>query len=105
MQRNRKRSGTACTKERNAIIGGGKKPFRQKGTGRARQGTITAPNHVGGGTVFGIQVPGEVSFTDWSPPFYPVKFMMPAGAFMLLLQGIVWFIRDLYVAITGREFA
>ncbi|MBW1696204.1 MAG: TRAP transporter small permease subunit [Deltaproteobacteria bacterium] len=57
----------------------------------------------GGGTVFGIEVPGELSLTDWAPPYYPVKFMMPAGAFMLLLQGIVWFIRDLHIAITGRE--
>lgn len=64
MQRNRKRSGTACTKERNAVSGGGAKPFRQKGTGRARQGTIRAPNHVGGGTVFG---PGPRSY-DFSPP-------------------------------------
>jgi large subunit ribosomal protein L4 len=53
MQLSRRRSGTACTKERNAVAGGGKKPFRQKGTGRARQGTLTAPNHVGGGQVFG----------------------------------------------------
>lgn len=64
MQRNRKRAGTACTKERNAVAGGGKKPFRQKGTGRARQGTLSAPNQVGGGTVFG---PSPRSY-DFSPP-------------------------------------
>ncbi len=64
MQRARKRSGTACTKERNAVAGGGAKPYRQKGTGRARQGTRTAPNHVGGGTVFG---PRPRSY-DFSPP-------------------------------------
>jgi large subunit ribosomal protein L4 len=64
MQRNRRRAGTACTKERNAVAGGGKKPFRQKGTGRARQGTDRAPNHVGGGTVFG---PRPRSY-DFSPP-------------------------------------
>jgi len=64
MQQNRKRSGTACTKERNAIAGGGKKPFRQKGTGNARQGTVTAPNHAGGGTVFG---PKPRSY-DFLPP-------------------------------------
>lgn len=64
MQRNRKRAGTACTKERNAVAGGGQKPFRQKGTGRARQGTVTAPNHRGGGTVFG---PSPRSY-DFSPP-------------------------------------
>ena len=64
MQRARKRSGTACTKERNAVAGGGAKPYRQKGTGRARQGSPTAPNHVGGGTVFG---PRPRSY-DFSPP-------------------------------------
>jgi len=64
MQRNRKRSGTAATKERNAVAGGGAKPYRQKGTGRARQGTRRAPNHVGGGTVFG---PRPRSY-DFSPP-------------------------------------
>jgi large subunit ribosomal protein L4 len=53
MQRAGQRKGTACTKERNAVSGGGAKPYRQKGTGRARQGSIRAPNHVGGGTVFG----------------------------------------------------
>ena len=60
---------------------------------------------LGGGKIFGIQVPGELSLTDWAPPLYPVKFMMPFGAFMLLLQGIVWFIRDLHFAITGREMS
>ncbi len=64
MQRARKRSGTACTKERNAVAGGGAKPYRQKGTGRARQGTRRAPNHVGGGIVFG---PRPRSY-DFSPP-------------------------------------
>jgi len=64
MQRSRRRSGTASTKERNAVAGGGAKPYRQKGTGRARQGTIRAPNHVGGGTVFG---PSPRSY-DFRPP-------------------------------------
>ena len=64
MQRSRRRSGTACTKERNAVTGGGAKPYRQKGTGRARQGSVTAPNHVGGGVVFG---PRPRSY-DFSPP-------------------------------------
>jgi large subunit ribosomal protein L4 len=52
-QRASKRSGTASTRERSAVSGGGKKPYRQKGTGRARQGSRRAPNYVGGGTVFG----------------------------------------------------
>jgi large subunit ribosomal protein L4 len=53
MQRANRRSGTACTKGRSEVRGGGKKPYKQKGTGRARQGSSRAPNHVGGGTVFG----------------------------------------------------
>ncbi len=47
------RAGTHCTKTRKDISGGGKKPFKQKGTGRARQGTTRAPHMRGGGTVFG----------------------------------------------------
>ncbi len=48
-----RRQGTHATKGRSYVSGGGRKPFRQKGTGRARQGTIRAPHHVGGGRVFG----------------------------------------------------
>ena len=48
-----KRQGTHQTKGRSFVSGGGRKPFKQKGTGRARQGTIRAPHHVGGGRVFG----------------------------------------------------
>jgi large subunit ribosomal protein L4 len=48
-----KRIGTADTKTRGEVRGGGKKPYRQKGTGRARQGTPTAPHYRGGGVVFG----------------------------------------------------
>jgi len=48
-----RRSGNAKAKGRSEVSGGGKKPYRQKGTGNARQGSITAPNHVGGGVVFG----------------------------------------------------
>ncbi|MFK4785854.1 50S ribosomal protein L4 [Fusobacterium sp. MFO224] len=47
------RQGSANTKNRSAVKGGGRKPFKQKGTGRARQGTIRAPHMVGGGVVFG----------------------------------------------------
>ena len=47
------RQGTHNTKTRGQVRGGGKKPWRQKGTGRARQGTIRAPHWTGGGVVFG----------------------------------------------------
>jgi large subunit ribosomal protein L4 len=49
----KRRQGTHDTKERAEVRGGGAKPWRQKGTGRARQGTRTAPQWRGGGTVFG----------------------------------------------------
>ncbi|MEH0146637.1 50S ribosomal protein L4 [Corynebacterium sp. Q4381] len=49
------RQGTHATKTRGQVRGGGKKPFRQKGTGRARQGSIRAPHFTGGGTVHGPQ--------------------------------------------------
>ncbi len=48
-----RRLGTSNTLTRGMVNGGGKKPWRQKGTGRARQGTKTAPHWVGGGVVFG----------------------------------------------------
>ena len=48
-----RRQGTACTKNRAKVSGGGAKPFKQKGTGRARQGSTRSPLMVGGGTVFG----------------------------------------------------
>lgn len=56
-----RRQGTACVKGRSEVRGGGKKPYRQKGTGNARQGTITAPHFVGGGVAFGPK-PRDYSF-------------------------------------------
>ncbi len=49
------RQGTHATKTRGDVRGGGKKPYRQKGTGRARQGSLRAPQYTGGGTVHGPQ--------------------------------------------------
>ena len=48
-----RRTGTSNTKTRGDVAGGGAKPYRQKGTGRARQGSKTAPHYRGGGAVFG----------------------------------------------------
>jgi len=58
------RQGNAATKTRGKVVGGNQKPWRQKGTGRARQGSIRAPNWVGGGTVFG---PSPRGYTERVP--------------------------------------
>ena len=58
------RQGTAATKIRKFVIGGNQKPWKQKGTGRARQGSTRAPHWVGGGTVFG---PTPRSYAQYVP--------------------------------------
>jgi large subunit ribosomal protein L4 len=59
-----RRAGTKATKERSAVAGSSKKLYRQKGTGRARQGSVRAPHHAGGGAAHGLEA------QDWSyrPP-------------------------------------
>src|SRR5690242_1930688 len=58
------RQGNAATKIRKYVTGGNQKPWKQKGTGRARQGSIRAPHWVGGGTVFG---PIPRSYAEYVP--------------------------------------
>src|ERR1700756_4925565 len=70
-QRAKQRAGTHSTLRRDEVRGGGKKPYKQKGTGNARQGSSRAPHFVGGGSVFGPKP------RDYA---YPVPKKVRAGA-------------------------
>lgn len=63
MQRAAKRQGNHSVKNRSAVRGGGAKPWKQKGTGRARQGSIRSPQWVGGGVVFGPTTARNYKYT------------------------------------------
>lgn len=82
-QRAARRQGTHNTLTRGQVRGGGKKPWRQKGTGRARQGTIRAPQWAGGGTVFGPH-PRSYSF---KVPAKVVKLAMRSALSAKLADG------------------
>ena len=69
---NNARQGTSSSKNRSLVSGGGKKPFRQKGTGNARQGTSRSPLNRGGGVIFGP-----------SPKYYFKKLMLKLSSLLL----------------------
>ncbi len=89
-QRAARRQGTHNTLTRGQVRGGGKKPWRQKGTGRARQGTIRAPHWVGGGTVFGPH-PRSYAF---KVPAKVVKLAMRSALSAKLADGEVVAVED-----------
>ncbi|MDO4854697.1 MAG: 50S ribosomal protein L4 [Coriobacteriia bacterium] len=89
-QRAARRAGTHNTLTRGQVRGGGKKPWRQKGTGRARQGTIRAPHWVGGGTVFGPH-PRSYAF---KVPAKVVKLAMRSALSAKLADGEVIAVED-----------
>ena len=85
------RQGTHDTKTRGQVRGGGKKPWRQKGTGRARQGTIRAPQWAGGGTVFGPH-PRSYAFRVNNKE---VKLAMRSALSAKLADGELFIVKDM----------
>jgi large subunit ribosomal protein L4 len=90
MQLARRRAGTASTRERSDVMGGGKKPYRQKGTGRARHGSIRSPIWKGGGTTFG---PRPRSY-DFKPPAKVRK--------AALRSALSWYFREKKIVVIGQ---
>ncbi len=86
-----RRAGTHDTKTRGMVSGGGKKPWRQKGTGRARQGTTRAPQWAGGGVVFGPH-PRSYAF---KVPNKVVKLAMRSALSAKLADGALHVVEDL----------
>ncbi|MHB9003148.1 MAG: 50S ribosomal protein L4 [Coriobacteriia bacterium] len=86
-----RRAGTHQTKTRGLGSGGGKKPWRQKGTGRARQGTIRAPQWKGGGVVFG---PHPRSY-GFRVPNKVVKLAMRSALSAKMSEGVLHCVDDL----------
>lgn len=85
------RQGTQSTLTRAEVRGGGIKPWRQKGTGRARQGTIRAPQWVGGGTVFG---PHTRSY-DQKVNKKEIKLAMRSALSAKLADGELFIVKDM----------
>ena len=85
------RQGTQSALTRAEVSGGGKKPWRQKGTGRARQGTIRAPQWVGGGTVFG---PHTRSY-DQKVNKKEIKLAMRSALSGKLADGELYIVKDM----------
>lgn len=90
MQMARRRSGSASTKTRSMVRGGGAKPWRQKGTGRARAGTIRSPLWRGGGVVFG---PSPRKY-DLAVPKKVRKGALRSVLSLRNREGKLWVLRD-----------
>ncbi len=98
----KRRKGTACTKTRSEVSGSGRKPFRQKGTGRARAGSNTSPLWKRGGTVFGPK-PRDYSY---SLPKKVRRLGLRMALSAKVEENRLWVIRDFGLdAIRTRDMA
>ena len=100
-QRAKRRAGTHKVKSRGEVRGGGRKPWRQKGTGRARQGTIRAPQWVGGGTVHG-PTPRDYGY---SIPKKKKKAALRSALSMKARDGRLKVVDDLKLGQTRTKYA